>query len=497
MVEKKGNICYHCMQLHEDENTACPFCGFDITNPQTYPYERKNHVLPAGSILSNRFIVGSVILDDHFELVYTGIDLYTEQKVFIHEFFPSELVMRDNKVNFQVSVISQEDKKIFQTGKGLFKNRFITTKEKIQHTTIENVISLWEENETVYMTGEAPSFVSLDEMLQSQPFNQHQETYYAILHSVKDCLAAFHQEGTSYCEIKPERIFVGNKQVVLLAGGIEKYEFAKTFSSKLIIPDKRFCSPNLIAGQCETTDTIDMYAFSSLCYYIITSADSHTYNRKKLSKTAKKWNIPPFLTTAIAEGLSPDAASEKKDFSGYVGLNDYVNIPLEISLGKRDLDMMHQEEKSKKTFQPKKMLIILITFLLLLIIFYFISGNSVDKPRKENNNTALPIIPTAEVTSTPAITSTPIVIIAPTPTVSPTPTAVPTPEPTPTVTPIPSPITTKKPAPKSTPTPIPSKKTTVRPNITQKPITHTAKPTKKTITKPTEKVAEEKIEGID
>lgn len=532
MIEKKGKICYRCMEIYEDDSRKCPLCGFDVTNPHTYPCKERTDAFPVGSIFLNRYLVGCVVLNDYFEIVYAGLDLYTEKKVFIHEFFPSEIVSR--KADNCISVIAQEDKKIFQKGKELYQNRFHRIKAEIPYS--EQILFFQEENGTSYMIGEAYSFVSLKDMLHHKPFIQYLEEYFSVLHALKDNLAALGAVGEQYYDIAPDRVFIGKGKVVILAGGEEKYQFARSFSSKLIIPDMKYCPPEFAAGKTSDSEKADIYSFSALCYYIITlpgALEAETHNKKgkafqsqhtvacngiltknrnkKLMNVVKKRNIPFALSDSIVAGITENPAERSKDYSGYAVLDEYTSLPTESFFQKSNAQVDDWKEKGKKTPHFKIIAGILAVTFLFSAVFYFLISN-IEK-RAENST------PSPAATEKPIPSSTPTVSPTPTPTMTPTPdpttTASPTVTPTikpaitPTINPTKKPEVTKKPATTPTKKPTYTKKPITRPvpRVTAKPIEPTVRPTvtprdkvkatKKPAPKPTQKIKEEEIEGIN
>lgn len=518
MIEKKGKICYRCMEIHEADSSKCPACGFDITNPHIYPCKEKRDTLPAGSILSNHYLVGCVILNDYFEIIYAGLDLYMEQKVFIHEFFPAEIVSRNTENDF-VSVISQEDKAIFQKGKELYQERFRRIKAKIPYS--EQILDFHEDNGTSYMIGKAYAFVSLKDMLHHKPFSRCQAEYFSILHALKDYLEALDAEGEQYYDIVPERIIVGEGQVVILAGGKEKYQFAENFSSKLIALDKKYCPPGLPAEGIFNTKITDIYNFSLLCYYVIASrtvpeAETHhksenVFHKKRLMTAVKKYNIPSILLDSIVTGITENPDKRYNDYSGYAVLDEYTSPPTELFFLQSNLQDDKGKEKNKKILLLKIVVSGLAGIILFSSIFYFLIGTKNSMKNIEKDMEDCTPLPTAIIkpspSSLPTISPTPIPTIVPTPIPTGRPTPIPTIKPTlkptkkpkairiATPKPVKRPIHTKRPIPK--PTPIATDRpteTTVRPKATPKAA---VKATKKPLQKPFLKDKEEQIEGID
>jgi hypothetical protein len=297
----------------------------------------------------------------------------------------------------------------------------------------------------------------------------------------------------------PDRIFVGNSRLVILTGGKEKYQFAKSFSSKLIVPDLKYCPPELSMEKFPVSSAADIYNFSALCYYTITSTTNPKagqcnqkttrIHKKKLINALKIHNIPISLSEAIMAGIAENLTERNKDFSKYAALDIYSHLPAESSFFKLNMQDKHQMGVDRKV-PPFKIITAAATVFVLCAFFcFFICGGRAE---------------TGKSTSTPAATKKCIPSSIPTQSTTPAPTQTPTPVIT--ISPTRKPENTKKPAIKPTKPPIHTKKpaSRPRPKITVKPPLHpTAKPkvrirpTRKPIPTPTNRIKEEEIKGIN
>ena len=93
------SLCMGCMQEKGDQ-TVCPYCGFDNSEKQQAPF------LPYGTVLMNRYIVGTGI-DNNGECTrYLCYDKQTSEVLIVCEFLPIGLISRGEgeknvKVNYE------------------------------------------------------------------------------------------------------------------------------------------------------------------------------------------------------------------------------------------------------------------------------------------------------------------------------------------------------------------------------------------------------------
>ena len=81
--------CLNCMEIYKDEFDVCPFCGFiEGTEPEIA------YALPPGTVIADRYIIGTVIGAGGFGITYVAWDTKLEIKIAIKEYFPTGLVNR-------------------------------------------------------------------------------------------------------------------------------------------------------------------------------------------------------------------------------------------------------------------------------------------------------------------------------------------------------------------------------------------------------------------
>lgn len=147
--------CFHCMEEYEDDLDCCPSCLF--TGEQ-----EKGSWLETGTILQGRYIVGTCRYQKKCDFLYIGWDALFSRIVLIQEFFPKRCAVRENEAGLEII-----DSESFFRGKELFKEIGLKQISLDDTPGLINVYSVFEENETVYITMEYPGEQSLLNMIET------------------------------------------------------------------------------------------------------------------------------------------------------------------------------------------------------------------------------------------------------------------------------------------------------------------------------------------
>ena len=141
------------MKEKTDPNEVCPYCGFDPKEYHPAPAQ-----LPPFSILYGKYLIGRVVGQGGFGIVYIAKDLVLDITVAIKELFPSNMVTRtiSNATN-STSVVCTDDPRNLS----LVREKFVKEARTIAHLQeqadaggIVQVRDLFEENNTAYLVME-------------------------------------------------------------------------------------------------------------------------------------------------------------------------------------------------------------------------------------------------------------------------------------------------------------------------------------------------------
>lgn len=491
-------LCYSCME-YKDIEEICPVCHETLND---ITVEKK--LLPVGSILSGKYIVGKLLHRDGYENIYIGLDIKTNEKICIHEFYPTELIDRDTTSSLDVEARSLAEKICFDRNKEKYIDRaeFLCNLEDME--TLEKAQCFFEENNTAYMICEYIVGDSLNQLCEKNRISDIE--ILGMMRKVIECVEVLHNNHYYASEITPKTILMSEGKVrMLIRSGELKYQLAKEIQNREIKPESGYSANELYWSSLEKIGVkTDVYAVAAVLYTALSGIKLPDDTKKmsdvkKIEKVLKKHKVPSSILSAIDHGLGLDGMERSDNFHEFEDIKKYNELPLIKAAGNK----MKQKKVSSKTekkpkkkhrfnmpYIDKKTIITGIIAVILMTVIITVLSAVADKSKKTDTSDQAK---DSTVSTESAISASPK--IKSNPTQSPTPTLTKTEEPT--IEPTPEPTAT----PTIKPTKKPKKKTVVKtkePYVapTQAPaVKKTAKPKK-----PSEDIEiydDEKIDNLD
>ncbi len=289
-------FCPYCME-QLGENGLCRACGRNADS-----YQPAAHCLPAGTVLAQRYAVGSVLGEGGFGITYIGLDLRLDLRVAVKEFFPVGKAVRlaeDGKTALPGGSITAQQE--FETCKGRFLQEARRMARMEKRPEIVGVKDFFEENGTAYIVMEYIAGVTLKQLIAEQgPL----EAEYALklFHPLFPALSALHESGLLHRDISPDNLILENGVLRLLDFGCAREvipgDYTMTISLKHgFAPIEQYQSRS--GGQGPWTD---VYGLAATLYYCLCGEapdhaldrlckDRLTYSRDKLSQP-KSHGVP-------------------------------------------------------------------------------------------------------------------------------------------------------------------------------------------------------------
>ena len=191
-------LCFGCMNDNGGEK-VCPVCGFDASdnNPDSY--------LPIKFSLNNRYLIGKIISVTSESVTYIGLDKSNDSKVEIKEYFPKNFAHRNPDKT--VSMVKGGE---YTYNEGLMEFAEINTKIMTSEATaVVSVLSVFEENGTVYAISEHIPSITLERFLQKNGGILKWEQARALFLPVIDTVKAMNDACVIHRGISSETIIVG------------------------------------------------------------------------------------------------------------------------------------------------------------------------------------------------------------------------------------------------------------------------------------------------
>lgn len=263
MIELNGKKMCECC-FAEIQTDTCPHCGY---NKNTYVNDPI--VLPCGSILAGRYIVGNVIGKGGFGITYLAYDNKMDTKVAIKEYYPNGLATRSlGKTTLVVS--NDSDAQSFQVGAEKFYNEAKLVSKFNGNPGIVSVYEFFYENDTVYFAMEFLSGRSLKDYLDEKGAISEGEAVY-IADCVSSALLAAHSSSVMHRDISPDNIMLCDDGTVkLIDFGAARQVTAESSQNLSVILKPGFAPLEQYQKKGKQGPWTDIYALGATLFYALT-----------------------------------------------------------------------------------------------------------------------------------------------------------------------------------------------------------------------------------
>ncbi|MGN1051061.1 MAG: PASTA domain-containing protein [Acutalibacteraceae bacterium] len=336
------SLCYGCMKEIGDKK-ICPKCGYNNERRQEKP------LLPYGTELKQRYIVGKFIDTNGESTIYLGFDKVENKKVVVREFFPIGLAER-SKTDISLTVKIEND----TIYKDLLKNfvYYYNTVEQLNAmSVILRVFDVFEENNTAYVIEEKEELMDFDEFVRNSGGTLEWEEARPMFMPVISALESLHKRGIGHFGISPKNLLVTNDGKLKIVGFATENERKRgtPLKSQLYSGSS---APEQYEKNLKLNIKTEIYGICAVLFYSLTGSLPNNArerledSRLLMSKNTVK-KLPPFVVTALANGLRVEREERIKDF-------DELRSQLSVAPTAQAL----QEEISKtaavSTIEPEK-----------------------------------------------------------------------------------------------------------------------------------------------
>jgi len=307
--------CMNCMQEfaippgYENDNNVCPFCGFvENTRPKIL-----YHLFP-GTVLANRYIVGTVLGAGGFGVTYKCWDSVLNVVVAIKEHYPAYFVQRVPGAR-DVIVYDGNKRKEYMDSLERFLEEARNT-ALFQNPNIVHVDNFFEENGTAYIVMEFLEGISLKEYLKQNGGKLSPENLDHITLPVISGLRAIHEKGFIHRDVSPDNIFLTNGGgVKLIDFGAARFSDGEKERTRSIILKPGYAPPEQYQTKSLQGPWTDIYALAATIYRAVTGVvPTESVNRfseefvkkKDLLQEPKELDpaIPDYLNNTIMKGMA-------------------------------------------------------------------------------------------------------------------------------------------------------------------------------------------------
>ena len=255
-------LCEYC--LNEWGGEPCRFCGYDKNT-----YKKELGVLPPGSILMGKYIVGKVIGKGGFGITYLGYDITIGKKVALKEYYPISYSARSDD-GCTVVVSRSEDSSIYYSGMNKFYEEASLVAKFNGNPNIVSVYEFFFENGTAYFVMELLHGYSLKTYIDRHGCLSPEQALY-IADKVSSALMVAHSSNTLHRDIAPDNIILcTNGDVKLIDFGAARQVTAEDQKSLSVILKQGFAPLEQYQKHGKQGPWTDIYSLGATLYYTVT-----------------------------------------------------------------------------------------------------------------------------------------------------------------------------------------------------------------------------------
>ncbi len=296
---EKEKLCLRCMRRIGD-NTVCPYCRNESSEPQTNPY------LPLKTVIGGKYLIGKMVGNNSEGTTYYGFDLEKKTPVTIRELYPEGMLTRGDGNYCLVNVGKASD---FIDVKEDFLKLWRAVASLKGYTALTNVYAIVEDLGTVYVISEyLGEGQSLREyLLETEQGYISWDDARLLFMPVVSALNELHEAGVIHGGISPTTLVIDTKGKLRITGYcIEAVRREKSGMTSELFDG--YAAVEQYGFSSGLTESTDIYAFAAVLYRTLIgsvpmSASSRLTNDKLMIPGKFAEMLPAYVINALVNAL--------------------------------------------------------------------------------------------------------------------------------------------------------------------------------------------------
>lgn len=290
--------CLGCLKQKQGEQ-RCPFCGFDPNDAVVA------EVLPPKTVLRERYLLGKAVQRDGEGITYLGIEQQSGQPLWIREYFPAKLGMRDGLC----VVTNRGSETHFKTLQSEFIELYQQLISLKGSPHLISVVDLFRANDTVYAVLLFVSGVTLAEYLHDHAGELSPEEALQLFVPMLETLGTLHQAGLIHRGISPKSLLVTQGRLLLTGFSVAALQIAGSEIDQSLAAG--YAAPEQYGKSKQHGTWTDVYALSAVLYKALSGtmppeASMRAVNDNLISLHQLNAAVPETMSQAVARGMAYD-----------------------------------------------------------------------------------------------------------------------------------------------------------------------------------------------
>ena len=255
-------LCDSCFA--EITEGKCPYCGYSEDE-----YVHDPTVLPLGTKLHNKIIIGKVMGKGGFGITYLGYDLRMDKTIAVKEYYPNGIAYR-SQTGTDVLVADTKSNDTFDNGT----EKFYTEAEMVaQFNGNPNIVGVYDyfrENNTVYLIMEYLNGITLKNYVKKHGKISDGQALF-VMDKIAAALSITHSAGVLHRDISPDNIMVClDGKIKLIDFGAARQIMAESSSNLTVVMKPGYTPIEQYTKKGRQGAWTDIYALGASIYYAMT-----------------------------------------------------------------------------------------------------------------------------------------------------------------------------------------------------------------------------------
>lgn len=290
--------CYSCFAQFEEHINQCPNCGKAWSDAPVEPI----HLNP-GTILAQRYILGTRIGSGGFGIIYGAWDTKLDTVVAIKELFIASLMTR--AAGHKEVIINKKSKLEFEYRKDRFLAEARNMAKFASHKSILNVFDFFEENDTAYIVMERLEGNSLGRYLKDNNGKIDAGFAVHVTNEAANALITLHENGIVHRDVAPDNIYIcSGKDIKIKLLDLGSAKLSESDDSVVdIVLKPGYSPPEQYDADEDVGPWMDVYALAATLYVMLTGVKPDESTNRK-GKGNDKVLPPRAIDSSIDENIS-------------------------------------------------------------------------------------------------------------------------------------------------------------------------------------------------
>lgn len=308
-ISEIRKMCLNCMHMSK-EDEFCPVCGKPKRGSKSF-----GRALEPGTILNGKILIGNILGMGNFGITYMGFDMLLEYRVAVKEFFPDDMVEREEDGSLRVAGETTEEEYMEEVKAFQREARILAQFSK--HPGIVSIKELFFQNNTGYMVMEFLEGGTLRRYIDNNGGRLTVEHALSLMEPVISSMEEIHKSGLIHRDISPENIMLDND------GSIKVIDFGATKklsnkTAQVYFGKFGYAAIEQMLGEGQGPWT-DVYGICATLYCMITGdipTDAYTRSQGEeelIPITDFGIPIEKRVADAIMKGLSMECLDRQQD----------------------------------------------------------------------------------------------------------------------------------------------------------------------------------------